>query len=503
MSVDPQTDPGAAEPDRMAAPDATRAAVIFGSEKADVLLPSAASVAETAHKLVPLLTDLYRSRGHEIPHLKGAIVLRRVDGTVLDGSRTVGESLTDGDLLVLTAVPAPRTLQLITEEISTALAEVSEKRFPTITEEAAVVTGGALLAGTAAASVGVAYLGWRHTAGNGWNPATAIVFAVAAVVLFSTAAVTSLLWKRPAATAGTVASAVICTGAVGFFVVPSTPGAAHILLASVATAVAAAVIVQLGAPPRLAWPTALVAALGVAVVGALRLLVGWSVDQIAIGTMLAAVLLASPAVAPHIGARIARIAALLPPFPTVTGGLVFDSATDLADEAMTATESGWEPPSPARLLQISETGTAWASALVTAAGLAVISAAPIVVSPDKPFFVLRVLYVALIAGVFILRGRSFANRWQAIWLVVSAVAALSGAAARMAFTWHSAAAGAICAATVLGVALLGLLATVIVPVRVFSSPLRYRIGLLGWLMIGPLFPLALWLFGAIHFARWH
>ncbi|MCS3853326.1 type VII secretion integral membrane protein EccD [Tsukamurella ocularis] len=489
---------------RMVMADITRTAVIFGDRKHDVALAAGATVIDTAHGLLPLLTQRHEALGAPVPDLAGVIVLRRLDGTALPMEKTLDDAgVEDGQILVLTSQPTPETLQLITEEISTALAEKAAARFPSIREENAVAVGSTLLALSAVAMVATGYLGWRPRVAElgrgGWEFATALTMGAGALVLFALAAVATLSWKLRSATIGTLAGGSILASATAFFAVPSTPSAAHVLFASATAAVVGLVLLKIEAPAQRAWVALLVGGIALALASAARLLVGWSVDQIAVAVPILALTLAR--FADVFAARLTR--APLAPFPTVTGGLVFDNATKLTEAAVVATETDWEPPSPPQLLQIAEKANAWITAILLTAGIGTIAATPVILTPGKDNWWLRLIYVGLVVVLLILGGRNFGDRWHSIIMVTAGVGMVLAGAIRIAGVEQSVGLSVFCAAVVFAVGVLGLVATVIVPQRAFTAPVRWWLTVSTWILTAPLVPLVLWLLGTVHFARYH
>lgn len=503
-TADPAAEPQDADGPRMAMADITRVAVIFGDRKHDVALAAAATVIDTAHGLLPLLKQRHEVLGAPVPDLAGVIVLRKLDGTALPMEKSLDDAgVEDGQILVLTSQPTPETLQLITEEISTALAEKAASRFPSIREENAVTVGSILLALSTVAMVAIGYLGWRPRVESlgrgGWEIGTALTMGGGTMVLFSLAAVAALSWKIRAATIGCLVGGTVLAGATAFFAVPSTPGSAHVLFAAATVAVVGLVFVKVGAPAQRVWASLLVGGAALAIAAAARLVVGWSVDQIAVAVPILALTLAR--FADVIAARLTR--APLAPFPTVTGGLVFDNATKLTEAAVVATETDWEPPSPPQLLQIAEKANAWISAILLTSALGTIAATPVVLTPGKSNWWLRLIYIGLVVLLFILGGRNFGDRWHSIFMVAAGVGMVSAGAIRIAGVEHSVALSSVSAAVVFAIAVLGLLAAVTVPRRAFTAPVRWWLTVSTWILTAPLVPLVLWLLGTVHFARYH
>ncbi|MBV8346728.1 MAG: type VII secretion integral membrane protein EccD, partial [Mycolicibacterium sp.] len=193
----------------------------------------------------------------------------------------------------------------------------------------------------------------------------------------------------------------------------------------------------------------------------------------------------------------------VPPFPTVTGKLLFDNAEDIAAEALAAAEHEGTP-SNAELNRGARAANAYLTSLVAATSIVfMLGAWEAVTMPGHGRWWLSTAYVLILAATLVLGGRAFADRLQAIIVVATALVMTALVIVKYALWWHSpsmclAAGGA---GLALGVA--GLVIAAVVPRHVFSPLFRKLVEWLEYVLIVSVPVICVWLLNLYYLARNH
>jgi type VII secretion integral membrane protein EccD len=117
----------------------------------------------------------------------------------------------------------------------------------------------------------------------------------------------------------------------------------------------------------------------------------------------------------------------------------------------------------------------------------------------------QLVVLGAVAAILVLRARAFRDRRHAIILVVVAVAALLGAAAKYGLSAapNDTAMTLIAAGVAIGIAALGLAAATVVPPRVFSPPVRKIVEYTEYILLALVVPFAAWALGILQYIRYH
>lgn len=377
----------------------SRVTVVAPRTRIDVALPADVSIAD----LLPMLLDMAKEATPDGGARHGGWCLARLGESPLDPSRTLASlGVVDGDLLQLrrrSENPPPP----LYDDVVDAIAESTPNSFRPWTKETAHrlghVAGGLTLV---LAAVAVLLGGPLVHGGN--SIAAAIAAGATAIIAIAVGA--TLAHGYQAETTGVVVAA---TGGLpmafvcGLYVVPGVPGRANLLLACVFTViVAAAAIMVVGS-----GTTVFVSAAAASGLGAIAFLVATLVNEspqgIAAGA--AAVALAALSILPRVTIQLAKL-----PLPSVPR-----DAEDLRED------SGFPD---FRVIE-RRTGQAheYMTGMIIGCGLTAAVSAVLAASDGN---IWGILEGGAVAGVLLLRGRTYANGAQAVALLLTGMVTAGG-----------------------------------------------------------------------------
>jgi type VII secretion integral membrane protein EccD len=478
-----------------------RVAVIFAGQQTDVTLPANSPVAAVVEALIPLLQAQRESVGGDAVVTAGRVSLTRINGETLDRAQTLAQqAVLDGELLVLEVSEADVPFTPIVENASSLAAMSNAQRFSSVSPLTAARF--ASIAAAVAVVVVTVLVGnvWRlaRAAGHDWTLLPALIEAAVAVVLLAAAWV--IWWRRADTLVATSLwlSALVAAPAAAFFATPGPVGAAPVAYAAVTAAVVAVVLWQLTPVGRGVVAFVTLVAAAAAVMAFVRLLFSVDMGYLWVGALAAALFLLTNA--SSFAGRMAGIP--LPPFPTVTGRLVFDDADDIAAEALTAAEREGTP-SVADLVEAAAAANTYLTALVAATSVFFVGGALGAVTPFAGRWRLAAALVAVLSIILVLRGRAFTDRTQAVIVVATGLTMATALAVKFALSsQHMLLSLAVAAGVVaLGAAALTIAATV--PARVFSPTFRKLVEWAEYALVVSVLPMALWLCNIYHLARNH
>ena len=478
-----------------------RVAVIFAGQQTDVTLPANSPVAAVVEALIPLLQAQRDASGVDAAVPSGLVSLTRINGETLDRSQTLAQqAVLDGELLVLEVTDAEVPFTPIVENASSLAAMSNAERFAAVTPATAVAF--AAVAAAVATVVVTVLVGnvWRllRTQGQVWALVPAVVEAAVAVVLLAAG---WLIWWRRRDTVVASAlwlSALLAAPAAAFMSVPGPVGAAHVLWTAVTAAVVAVILWQLTPVPRGLVAFVTLVGSATAAMAFLRLMFGIEMRYLWVGALAVALFVLTNA--SSFAGRMAGIP--LPPFPTVTGKLVFDDADDIAAEALAAAEREGTP-SVSRLVAGAAAANTYLTALVAATSVFFVGGALGAVIPYDGRWWLSTVLVVILAVILVLRGRAFTDRTQAVIVVATGLTMATAVAVKFSVSSEQT---VLSLAVAGGVALLGALALAIaatVPARVFSPTFRKAVEWFEYALVVSVLPIALWLCNIYHLARNH
>ena len=496
--------PGTRSPSRVRLVEQVRVAVIFDGRQHDLVLPATepvASVVESSLRVLVEPGDGLREPDDEGLIEPGTVTLTRVNGEALDrGQSLTQQSVKDGDLLILQVTDAEVTLTPVVENASSAIAKVLACSHPEVTE--AVATRFASIATAMAVLVAVVLAfnaWWLSLAGGGWNLWPAAAVAGLAVVLLAAG---SLVWwrRRELAVAnGLWLSGLVAAPVGALMVAPGRPAAWHTVFAAATAVVVAAVVWRLTPAPRglLAWVT--LTAAGFGVLALIRASAGVSATHLWVAALAFALLVLKKS--EGLAGRMAHIP--MPPFPTITGKLVFAAADDIAAEALAAAEHEGTP-SMAELVGAANRANTYLTSLVAATAVFFTAGAwGAIVLPGHGRWWLSTAYVLILAAVLVLGGRAFADRVQACIVVATALVMATLVIVKYALWWHSSAMCLAAAGALMALGVAGLLLAAVVPHHVFSPVFRKVVEWVEYGLIVLVPPLAFWLLNLYYLARNH
>jgi type VII secretion integral membrane protein EccD len=478
-----------------------RVAVIFAGQQHDVTLPVNSPVAAVVEALIQVLQERRESTGAAAAVTSGLVSLARINGETLDRGQTLAQQgVVDGDLLVLEVTDSEVGFTPIVENASSAVAMANATRFSAVTAHTAIVFAAVAAAVVTLAALVVLGDLWRQNLAHGqdWNVLPAVLATVLAVVLLVSG---SLIWwlRREATVAFALwLSALLATPAAAVMATPGPAGSAHLLWAAVTAGVLAVVLWRLTPVPRGLMASVTLIGSATAVLALIRLL--WSVRTEYLWVGVLAVALVVLTNAQGFAGRMAGIP--LPPFPTVTGKVLFDDADDVAAEALAAAEHAGTP-SVAELVEGAAAANTYLTAVVASTSLFFVLGTVAAITPGQGRWWLQLVFVAALAALLVLRGRAFTDRAQAVIVVATGLLMLIVAAVKYALVEHNPVLSLIIFVAVLALGASGLIIAAVVPAHVFSPIFRKAVEWAEYALVVTVLPMALWLCNVYYVARYH
>jgi ESX secretion system protein EccD len=377
----------------------SRVTVVAPRTRIDVALPADVAVAD----LLPMLLEMAREATPDGGARHGGWCLAKLGDAPLDPSRTLASlGVVDGDLLQLrrrSENPPPP----LYDDVVDAIAESTPSSFRPWTKETAHRIGHVAAGLTLVLAAVAALLGGPLAAG-GNGIAAAVAAGVTAVIAITVGATITHAYDAETtgvviAAAGGLPMAFVC----GLYVVPGPPGRASFLLACVLVLiVAAASMLLVGA-----GGTVFVAAGTASGLGAVAFLVATlvSVSAAGIAAGAAAVALAALSILPRVTMQLAKL-----PLPSVPR-----DAEDLRED------SGFPD---FRVIE-RRTGLAheYMTGMIIGCGVTAAISAVLAASGGNMWGVIE---GGVVAGVLLLRGRTYANGAQAVALLLTGMLTAGG-----------------------------------------------------------------------------
>jgi type VII secretion integral membrane protein EccD len=478
-----------------------RVAVIFAGQQHDVTLPANSPVAAVVEALIQVLQERRESTGSAAAVTSGLVSLARINGDTLDRGQTLAQQgVVDGDLLVLEVTDSEVGFTPIVESASSAVAIANAKRFSAVTERTA--TTFAAVAVAAATLVALVVIGdvWRLNLAGGqdWNLLPALLVTGLAVLLLMAAWLVWWLRTEERVACALWLSALLAFPAAAAMATPARAGSAHLLWAAVTATVLALLLWRLTPLPRglMAWITVMGSA--TALLALVRLL--WSVrtEYLWVG-----VLAAGLVVLTHAQSFAGRMAGIpLPPFPTVTGKVLFEDADDIAAEALAAAEHRGTP-SVTDLVEGAAKANTYLTALVVSTSVFFVCGAAAAITPGQGRWWLQFVFVTVLGVLLVLRGRAFTDHVQAVIVVATGLIMPTVAAVKFAVVEHNTILSLVVAAGVLALGASALVVAAVVPAHVFSPVFRKAVEWAEYALVVAVLPMALWLCNVYYLARHH
>ena len=489
---------------KVAFPARCAVAVVCGEHLVSQVYPASVPVEVFIDNIVELLNDELKRRG--LTGLESGVgyELHKANGVRLDVTKTLDElGVEDGATLVLVPAIEGDSFEPQYESLSTGLARVGKRLFEPVTATTAAHTSLAILAMISAAVLAIAVR--NRIAGDSMVPS--IVTGVLGLLTIGGAAGAARWWPHRADLIGGFAWISVPLLAVSLGAgAPGAVGAAHLFITALAAAMlTCGVAVLTGRYINVAATVVTLCGLGGAIAAARM----WRpVPAQWLGMCTLVILLFLLTLSPTIALWSARIRP--PYFGSVTGRDLFRRSAGLPVDAVSpvdeAVEEEMSPDTTPRGAQIAAAAVRANNVLTgicVGASVALPAAVWATLTPGHH----RSGYAVVLAGLFVLifisRGRAFADKRQAIALVIGAAAAMCVGVIK--YVWHAPAAspdavlwGALLLA---GFGAAGLVAALLVPITRFTPLVRM---VAEWLEIAAIIaalPLAAWIGGLFNWVR--
>ena len=489
---------------KVAFPARCAVAVVCGEHLVSQVYPASVPVEVFIDNIVELLNDELKRRG--LTGLESGVgyELHKANGVRLDVTKTLDElGVEDGATLVLVPAVEGDSFEPQYESLSTGLARVGKRLFEPVTATTAAHTSLAILAMISAAVLAMAVR--NRIAGDSMVPS--IVTGVLGLLTIGGAAGAARWWPRRADLIGGFAWISVPLLAVSLGAgAPGAVGAAHLFISALAAAMlTCGVAVLTGRYINVAATVVTLCGLGGAIAAARM----WRpVPAQWLGMCTLVILLFLLTLSPTIALWSARIRP--PYFGSVTGRDLFRRSAGLPVDAVSpvdeAVEEEMSPDTTPRGAQIAAAAVRANNVLTgicVGASLALPAAVWATLMPGHH----RSGYAVVLAGLFVLifisRGRAFADKRQAIALVLGAAAAACVGVIK--YVWHAPAASSDAvlwgALLLAGFGAAGLVAALLVPITRFTPLVRM---VAEWLEIAAIIaalPLAAWIGGLFNWVR--
>ncbi len=484
-------------------------AVVYGEHLVSQVYPASVPIEVFLDDVVELLDEDLKRRGADGLDPSVAYRLHRADGTRLDITKTLDElGVEDGATIVVLADDGGESFEPHYESLSTALARTGRALFAPVTARTAAQAATAiLLLGVVFLLAAAGYVRIHH---DTWAPGAV---AVTAGLLLAAGAAR---WRRTAPDVACLRAGLAWSAAplLAFGIGAVAPGqlsGAHALAGAVALAVAVGAAATLTGEQLTLASTVVTVCVVVGLIGASRM---WRpVPAQWLGMCALIALLVVLSVAPTVALRVARIRP--PHFGSITGRDLFRRGEDMATDTVVpvqddpADDPAEDPardttPRGALIAEAARRANAVLTGICIAAALMLPVAAWFTLMPARPRGNWAAVLVLLFVVVFISRGRAFADRKQAVAVVLGGCTAFFAGVLRYvtAVTGDEPVLVLLCATLTLGVfAAAALAAALLVPGSRFTPLVRMAAEWIELVAIVIALPLAAWLGGLFAWVR--
>lgn len=401
-------------------------AVVCGEHLLSQVYPASIPVEAFIDNVVELLSDDLRRRGEVGLDTNVAYELQRANGTRLDITRTLDDlGIEDGATLVLARAVDGDSFEPQYESLSTALARIGKKLCKPVTPDTAVTTALAILGMVVLATVGSA-LYIRGGAQPSWAPAfvtgvMALAIGVGALSVWRwwpdrTTLLSGLAWLPVPLFAVSFASAA-----------PGAINAAHLFIAALSTAVLTVGVAAL-TRRQVTLTACIVTTCTIGgFVAAARM--AWRVPAQWLGMCVLIGLLLVVTLAPTVSLWAARIRP--PHFGSITGRDLFQRKDGMPVDAVAPVDEDPESepgrdttPRGEVIAAAAQRANGVLTGICVAAAIALPAAVWATLMPGRARSNAAAVLSGLFVLIFISRARVFADRRQAVPLVLGASAAL-------------------------------------------------------------------------------
>lgn len=481
------------------APRLCKVSLLVGDETLiDYVLPAGVAVIAVIEDLAERVNVILRKRG--APELDDKLTYRlcRPDATPLDVQRSLDDSgIVDGEILWLLPADATERFAPVVEEVSTALARSARQQFPRVDVTTSRRVAGGLAVGLVAWSeVMLAQLWWQI---HGWVPA--VVSGVLTVVLLVAARGLGRARdeQRRSTAIVLVWAALIAAASAAAMAVPGPPSGWH-LVAAIATALAglAAVAMLTG---RYVGVLAAFTVIGVcgAAVATVRAS-GWHIAPAHVAVVFLLICLLLVTFAPSIGVIVAGVPG--PWFPSITNRGIFETPAG-GQRNTVAPVARTDTGTVEQITEWARRGTAIVTGLLAGAAVVLIAACRYGVQPQTAGGWRFLVFTLSICVIFLLRSRSFVDRYQSVTLAVSALAGIAMVLGRYASAPIPASVPVtlICVSCALALGIAGLLTALVIPKARINAPVNRAVEVSEYVLLILVVPWAIWLLNLLLVVR--
>jgi len=478
--------------------------VVCGEHLVSQVYPASIPIEAFIDSVVELISDDLRKRGAGGLDCAASYELRRVNGTRLDITKTLDDlGVEDGTTLVLAAADDGDSFEPQYESLSTGLARVGKRIFAPVTAETA--------ARTAVAILGMAVLTITALATHVRINSESWVPAVVTLVIGTATAIGALIVRRhwpdhPFLLSG-LAWLSVPPLAVGLASAPPGPvGSAHLFVAALASA---ALTISVSAltkrAVRYAAGSVTLCVTGAAVAAARMF---GAVPAQYLGMCVLIGLLVLLTIAPTLALWTARIRP--PHFGSITGQDLFQRSDGLPVDAVAPVaenpedDPGWDAtPRGEVITSAAKKANDVLTGICVAASATLPVAVWVTLNPGGRRSNGAALLALLFVLIFVSRARAFSDRNQAVPLVCGAAAAMCAGAVRYVLHHQGNASAALLwsALLLVGFAIAGLAAALLVPVTRFTPLVRMVTEWMELIAIVAALPLAAWIGGLFTWVR--
>jgi len=485
-------------------PSRCAVAVVCGEHLVSQVYPASVPIAVFIDNIVELLSGDLKRRGASALDTGTSYELQRANGTRLDAAKTLDElGVEDGSTLVLVPVEHGDSFEPHYESLSTGLARAGKRMFAPVTAQTAVQTAIALVSMVVAVILGLAVYTRARTESLCAAVATTIAGLLLVLGAFS-------VWKwwpaRNDLLAGFAWPAVPLI-AVGFATAaPGDLGAAHLFIATSATAALTCVVAVVARRDVTLAATVVTLSAVVGFVAAVRMAQPVPFQWLGMGALFGLLILLTAG--PTLALWTVRIRP--PHFGSITGRDVFRRGDGMPIDAVTPVDDdgafGSNPditPLGASIAELAKRANGVLTGICTACAILLPVAVWTTLMPGQPRSNAAALLALLFVLIFVIRARAFAHRRQAVALVCGAAAAFTVGIVRHVVHWHTHAGTAFLwgTAVLISFAVAGLAVALLVPATRFTPLVRMLTEWLELVAIVAALPLAAWIGGLFTWVR--
>jgi type VII secretion integral membrane protein EccD len=464
----------------------------------DYVLPAGVALIAVIEDLIPRVNAILRKR--KAPELDDKLTYRlcRTDATPLDVQRSLDDSgVLDGEVLWLLPADATERYAQTVEEVSTALARSADKQFRRVDVTTTRRVAGGLAVGVVAwAELMLGQLWWQR---HGWVPA-AVSGALMVVLLVAARGLGRARDEHRRATAiMLVWAALIAAGAAAALAVPGPPGGWHLVAAIAVVLAGLSAVAMLTGRYVGVLAASLVVGLCAATVAVVNAS-GWQVTPAHLAAVFLLVCLLLVTFAPSIGVIAAGVPG--PWFPSITNRGIFETPAG----GQRNTVSPVARPDTGTVEQITQwarRGTAIVTGLLAGSAVVLVVACRYAVQPQIGGGWRFLVFTLGTCTIFLLRSRSFVDRYQSIVLAVSALAGTAMVLGRYASAPVPASVPVtlICVGAALALGIAALLVALVIPKARINAPVNRAVEVSEYVLLILIVPWSIWLLNLLSVVR--